>query len=125
MRDAGTIGETPHLGGVELGELGEVLPCGAEMRPVETVGGDDLPDVGTAGIASGLAELEGAMLDRLATSLKLSPEERTLAQSDGMLATAIMGQTTSGDVVAVAREIEARASAGFEETMRFQVPPTK
>jgi tellurite resistance protein len=68
---------------------------------------------------------EGAMLDRLAASLKLSPEERMLAQSDGMLAAAIMGQTTSGDVVAVAREIEAHANAGFEDTVRFQVPPSK
>lgn len=65
---------------------------------------------------------EGAMLDRLAEALALSEDDRALAQSDGMLAAAIMGETTSGDVVAIAREIEARATAGFEDTVRVQIP---
>ena len=60
---------------------------------------------------------EGLMLDELASHLELSEEERTMAQSDGMLVAAFMGEGTRRDVISIAREIEARATEAFDQTM--------
>ncbi len=66
---------------------------------------------------------EGAVLERLAEALDLSDEERRIAQSGNVMAAAIMGESVSGDLIAIAREIGARAGAGFEDTVVPQQPP--
>lgn len=65
---------------------------------------------------------EGAILDQLAASLNLTEEERAMAQSDGMLVAAFQGGGTRRDVIAVAREIEERATMAFDQTMRLKRP---
>jgi hypothetical protein len=114
------------------GELEEIERCTRERVPIDSISNLELgrqERLLVYALGAWLTKVdgvvvpnEGAVLDRLGVALGMTEDEREIAQSDGMLVAAFMGEATRRDVIGIAREIEARATEGFEQTMKVKVP---